>query len=122
MSQLVIRSTHLRRRLAADPPREANLDMYSALLLLEKLLVERPKGWAAGLAYRSLCSQYPEAFAAMGREIAPDLYQEHLEREHRRDVETARLAREHRAARRRRLRDLQRAAKALGGPTPPTAR
>lgn len=118
MSRLVVRSTYLRRRLAADPPNEGNLDSYSDLLHLEGLLVERPRKWAAGLAYEALRRRYPEAFAAMATEIAPDLYQEHLDRAARREEEAARFAREGAAARRRLLRGLRIAARRIGSRRP----
>ena len=122
MSPVVIRSTYLRQRLVADPPNDTNLDVYSDLLRLENLLVERPKNWIAGMAYQALRLRYPEAFAAISREIAPDLYQEHVVRERRLKTEVARFTRERSAARRKLLRGLQRAAKALQAKRPPRVR
>jgi hypothetical protein len=110
MKTVTVRSRYLRALLTLHPPTDDNLDRYRSLLALERLIVEPPRSWSAGMLYTALRNQHPDAFAAMAQQLSPALYREELARERKRRQSMRRFERERLAARRGLLAALKRTA------------
>lgn len=110
MKAVTVRSRYLRALLKLHPPTEDNLDRYRSLLSLERLIVEPPRSWSAGMLYTALRAQHPDAFAAMAQELNPALYRKEKARERRSRESMEQFQQERVAARRALLASLKRTA------------